>query len=99
MKQNVEKEDLDTQEYNRAVNLLRDIIHECKSRSGLCTLPSNKESVFGLIFANCLKEYFTQFIDVEEGNISGQELKNNFINMFMTLHHKYVEQKTYKLWD
>lgn len=85
-------EDLDQQEI---INLFEDIQFECISRSGLSPLdPTGGDgSTFDLIWIHCL-----QYVDI---NKSIEEIKNDFINRFMILHHKITSkyEKFNWLWD
>lgn len=82
-------------------NLFSDIIHECKSRSGLCPLdPTGGDgSTFDLILAVCLEENYSQIFELEKGNISEQTFKDWFITDFMTLHHKITSKYKKFNWD
>lgn len=81
--------------------IFSDIVHECKSRSGLCPLdPTGGDgSTFDLILAVCFEDNYEQIFRLESNEITVEQFKDWFITDFMTLHHNVVSKYKKFNWD
>lgn len=98
MKQNEEKVAMDTQEFK---NLFSDVAHECKSKSGLCSLDSTggDGSIFDLILLTAINVSLPIFSDMDNIDLKDKairEWKEEVINQFMIFHHNiFVKQQKF----